>query len=119
MGFAAGLGGLLGGAAGGGGLLGTLSTIGSVISAISSFIPKDTPDVPMPPPVNLGATTPIPEAQPADTPADILTEDQKQQMADNEKRRRAILQGNQSDESKIAGELSTSAKVTKKTLLGE
>lgn len=112
MAFAAGLGGLFGG----GGLMGGLSMIGSVLSAISSFMPKDTPDVPTPPAVNMGAATPLPEVKPAETPAQMMTEEQKQQMAENEKRRRAILQGEKT-EGKIAGELDSPA-TTKKTLLG-
>lgn len=118
MGMAAGLGGLMGGGSlfGGGGLMSGLSMIGSLLSTISSFMPKDTPDVPTPPAVNLAPATPLPEVKPAETPAQIMTEEQKQQMAENEKRRRAILMGDKTNGT-VAGELDTQATI-KKTLLG-
>ena len=118
MGMAMGLGGLLGGAEAGGGLMGGLSMLGSVLSAVSSFIPKDTPDVPMPPAVDLGTATPLPSTDSNSTPATNLTDDQKQQLADNAKRRALLLQGHNPDDGTYAGELSAPSKVVKKTLLG-
>lgn len=117
VGLLGGLGGLGAGAAGGG-IMGTLSTIGSVLGAISSFIPKDTPDVPMPPPVNLGTATELPSTTYNDTAASAMTEEQRQQMEANEKRRRMILNGQSPDEMDLVGEAAGTPKVKKVTLLG-
>lgn len=116
--MAVGLLGGLGAGAAGGGFMGALSTIGSVLGALSSFIPKDTPDVPMQPQVDLGQATPLPSTTYNDTAASTMTEEQRQQMQANEKRRRMILNGQSPDEMDLVGESAGTPKVKKVTLLG-
>ena len=88
MAFAAGLGSLFGAGAAGGGLVSAISTIGSLLGAVSSFFPKDTPDVPMQPVVNIPKADPLPAVT---SPSNNLTDAQKLDLADAEKRRRTLL----------------------------
>lgn len=80
----------LGGAAGAAGGMGGFGMIGSLISAVGSFMGQSTPDVPTPPAVSIAPGTAAPELKPADTPASLLTQDQKDQMQLDEKRRRLL-----------------------------
>lgn len=102
---------------GAGGLGSILSTVGSIVGAISSFGGKETPQVPVQPQVQIPAAEPLPAAAQTN-PATLLTESQKLDTQDAQKRRRALLkQKTNAQTTTYAGNQSTSAPMVQNTTL--
>ncbi len=109
MGMLAGLGGLFGG--------GGLSAIGSIFSAFSSLMGQQSPDVPMPPPVDTGTPTPTPEI-PAN-PATVLSPSEQTAIGEDASRRRAQAQAKTDPyTTKLAGDIQEDPRKKNTTLLG-
>jgi len=87
---------VLGGLAGAGG--GGFGLFGSILSAFGSLIGGgNTPDVPMPAPVVMAAQQPLPEIKDPVPAATLLSEQDKQSMQLDEKRRKLIASQTKSD----------------------
>jgi len=108
---------IFGALTGGGGGFGM---IGSLLSAVGSFMGQSTPDVPTPPAVSIAPGTAAPEIKPAETAASLLSQDQKDQMALDEKRRRLIAgQKNSAQANNVTNGQVSNPLLDKPTILGQ